>query len=87
MGMKDQFQDKANELKDKARKAKSGDHNEMSERARKGREPGREPGREQSREPGHEQGREPGHEQGREKGRGQGRQPMDKVRDELDERA
>ncbi|MFJ9962654.1 hypothetical protein [Streptomyces avermitilis] len=77
MGMKDQFQDKANELKDKAKKAKSGDRDDMSQRARKDREQGQKPMRDPMREPMRDPMREsmddPMHD------------PMDEPLDELDE--
>ncbi|MGW7046758.1 hypothetical protein ACWGDT_29505 [Streptomyces avermitilis] len=77
MGMKDQFQDKANELKDKAKKAKSGDHDEMSQRARKDREQGQKPMREPMRDPMREPMRDPMRESMDD--------PMDEPLDELDE--
>ncbi|MEU2583011.1 hypothetical protein ABZ612_08625 [Streptomyces avermitilis] len=73
MGMKDQFQDKANELKDKAKKAKSGDRDDMSQRARKDREQGQKPMRDPMRDPMRESMDDPMHD------------PMDEPRDELDE--
>ncbi|MGX5189233.1 hypothetical protein ACWKT5_42645 [Streptomyces avermitilis] len=77
MGMKDQFQDKANELKDKAKKAKSGDRDDMSQRARKDREQGQKPMREPMRDPMREPMRDPMRESMDD--------PMDEPLDELDE--
>ncbi|BAC71334.1 hypothetical protein AQJ43_04130 [Streptomyces avermitilis] len=77
MGMKDQFQDKANELKDKAKKARSGDRDDMSQRARKDREQGQKPMREPMRDPMREPMRDPMRESMDD--------PMDDPLDELDE--
>ncbi|MFE9995664.1 hypothetical protein [Streptomyces avermitilis] len=77
MGMKDQFQDKANELKDKAKKARSGDRDDMGQRARKDREQGQKPMREPMRDPMREPMRDPMRESMDD--------PMDEPLDELDE--
>ncbi|MEU9714711.1 hypothetical protein [Streptomyces sp. NPDC047976] len=61
MGIKDQFQDKANEIKERAEQAKQGAKDEMSERTAKAK-------------------------QQKKDMRSKSQQPIDDIRDELDDR-